>query len=289
MSKLSTASQQTLWIKILAILALFLLLQLPIAFVKGSTKQRSNSLADAKHNIEQSFNKSQSIVTPLFAITYTTTTTTSTWDKNLEDYRKIEIVSPQIKLIPADKTHIQSDIRTFEKKIGIFSAPFFESNIIIKGSLSNNILQLVEAEENFTDIQSIHVITLINDLRGVSSIPQLNINNQTFSFEEGSIIGSKLTGLNAKINLDILSTENNKTIEFEFTQPFKGTNSLSIYPIGQNNTVNLSSNWPHPSFNGNFLPSNHHITDEGFEATWKSTSLSSNLSTLLSQCESGRC
>ncbi|MCJ8312546.1 MAG: cell envelope integrity protein CreD [Saccharospirillaceae bacterium] len=284
-----SASQQKLWIKILAILVLFLLLQLPMAFVKDSIKQRANSLADAKHNIEQSFSKSQSIVTPLFVVKYTTTTTSNVWDKNLKNYRSIKTTAQKTKLIAADQTHIQSDIQTFEKKIGIFSTPVFESNMTVKGTIPNNLIQLVEAQENFTKIQSIHLVTLINDLRGVTSIPQLKINKQNFLFEEGSIIDDSLTGLNVKLNLEVFKSENNKSIEFEFTLPFKGTNSLSIYPVGQNNEVNLSSNWPHPSFNGNFLPSKHNITDEGFEATWKLTSLSSNLSSLLSQCELGHC
>jgi inner membrane protein len=54
-----------------------------------------------------------------------------------------------------------------------------------------------------------------------------------------------------------------------------GTERLGIVPLGGATQVALRSNWPHPSFNGQFLPSERTVTAEGFDAQWRISSLSS--------------
>ncbi|BCE03343.1 cell envelope integrity protein CreD [Marinicellulosiphila megalodicopiae] len=282
-------TQRAFWIKVLIIFGLFLLLQIPMMFVQDSVKQRSYSLQDAKHNIEQSYSKSQSIVTPILAITYQTSEIKSVWDKNLEAYINQEYISTHTKLRPANQVLVDSNIQTSMRKMGIFNTPVFESNMKVSGNFEPSIISDIQSIEHFQKIESISLITFINDLRGITSIPQLNMNEDTYYFEEGTLIDPELTGLHTNIPLSAFKDSLTTPVSFNFVLPFKGTSSLSVYPVGQTNEVNLSSNWPHPSFNGKFLPVNHDITNEGFSATWKITSLSSNLSTLLSQCESGRC
>ncbi|WP_298495848.1 cell envelope integrity protein CreD [uncultured Maritimibacter sp.] len=47
-----------------------------------------------------------------------------------------------------------------------------------------------------------------------------------------------------------------------------GAQYLQIVPVGRNTAVTFTSDWPHPSFTGSFLPDGSTITDTGFEATW---------------------
>lgn len=47
-----------------------------------------------------------------------------------------------------------------------------------------------------------------------------------------------------------------------------GAQGLRIAPVGRQSVVNIVSDWPDPSFAGNFLPDASHITDAGFEAQW---------------------
>lgn len=54
-----------------------------------------------------------------------------------------------------------------------------------------------------------------------------------------------------------------------------GTEDLSFAPIGEQSRFKLSSDWPHPSFNGRFLPSQRSVTEQGFEAEWQLSALAS--------------
>ena len=49
-------------------------------------------------------------------------------------------------------------------------------------------------------------------------------------------------------------------------------------PIADNNRVSLKSDWPHPSFAGQFLPQpeSQQVSKDGFEAQWTLTALASN-------------
>ena len=52
-----------------------------------------------------------------------------------------------------------------------------------------------------------------------------------------------------------------------------GTGDLAFAPVADNTRVDLSSDWPHPSFAGRFLPAASSVTREGFSATWQLSAL----------------
>src|SRR5262249_27434344 len=49
---------------------------------------------------------------------------------------------------------------------------------------------------------------------------------------------------------------------------FNGSVSLTIAPVARETRVSLSSNWPHPSFSGAFLPDDRAVTTAGFTSAW---------------------
>lgn len=59
-----------------------------------------------------------------------------------------------------------------------------------------------------------------------------------------------------------------QTDVFTFALGFNGAGDLSFAPVGRETKVQLTSDWPHPSFNGAFLPDASEIQDTGFTASW---------------------
>lgn len=55
---------------------------------------------------------------------------------------------------------------------------------------------------------------------------------------------------------------------FNLTLGFNGANDLSATPMGRTSSVTMTSDWPHPSFFGSFLPDHSEIDETGFSATW---------------------
>jgi len=72
---------------------------------------------------------------------------------------------------------------------------------------------------------------------------------------------------------------------FEFRTVIAGSRDLSILPLGSKTTLQLHSNWPHPSFHGAFLPAEHTITAAGFDARWQVLELNRSYRQLWSEFE----
>lgn len=62
----------------------------------------------------------------------------------------------------------------------------------------------------------------------------------------------------------------------EVTLDLVGTGELAFAPIGDTTHVTLTSDWPHPSFAGRFLPNERSVTPQGFSAEWKLSALATS-------------
>ncbi len=76
------------------------------------------------------------------------------------------------------------------------------------------------------------------------------------------------------INTPIAIDKNQKTQKFALNLKLKGSKSIKFLPLGEFTKVNIKSPWQSPSFNGSFLPTKRVVSENGFDATWKVTSLS---------------
>ncbi|NKX43355.1 cell envelope integrity protein CreD [Roseicyclus persicicus] len=56
--------------------------------------------------------------------------------------------------------------------------------------------------------------------------------------------------------------------DYALTLGFNGAAELRATPMGRSTTVTMQSDWPHPSFDGAFLPDRSEVTEQGFTATW---------------------
>jgi inner membrane protein len=68
-----------------------------------------------------------------------------------------------------------------------------------------------------------------------------------------------------------------REIPFEISLPLRGSDTLAFVPVGQRTAVNLTSNWPSPSFTGALLPERRAVSGGGFTAGWRASSLGRNV------------
>lgn len=90
-----------------------------------------------------------------------------------------------------------------------------------------------------------------------------------------------------KIALEPLSSDKNgisglvgdprNITQYKLQVGVNGAQSLRAAAVGRTSTVNFSSDWPHPSFFGDFLPDGSEISDAGFTANWQVPHLARNL------------
>ncbi|HET9810227.1 MAG TPA: cell envelope integrity protein CreD [Sphingomicrobium sp.] len=63
-------------------------------------------------------------------------------------------------------------------------------------------------------------------------------------------------------------------VDVEFNYDFRGNASLTLVPDAGDTSWTVRSPWPHPSFAGDFLPTDRQVDDKGFVATYRIGNLS---------------
>ncbi|HYW58276.1 MAG TPA: cell envelope integrity protein CreD [Polaromonas sp.] len=111
----------------------------------------------------------------------------------------------------------------------------------------------------------------VSDARGIRHA-SVKIGDQVLPLKPGTFFGSHPRGVHAPLPPGLArATPVEAVLELELV----GTESISVVPLGGDTRMQLSSNWPHPSFGGQFLPVDRKISDNGFEASWRVSALAS--------------
>lgn len=111
----------------------------------------------------------------------------------------------------------------------------------------------------------------VSDARGIRQAV-LQVNGAPQTARAGTFMGAYPRGVHSPLPA---STDLAAPLKAELELELLGTERLGIVPLGGATQVTLRSNWPHPSFNGQFLPSDRTVTDAGFDASWRVSALSS--------------
>ena len=106
----------------------------------------------------------------------------------------------------------------------------------------------------------------------ITKAPSLSWNNQALDFLPSAGAGRQGIHANLGENLD------GDSYDFSFSLELNGSIGAFFAPFGRDTQVKINSNWPSPSFQGNWLPTNRTVNGDGFEATWNMPFLSRNYS-----------
>lgn len=112
----------------------------------------------------------------------------------------------------------------------------------------------------------------LSDARGIR-VAELMVNGQGVPVQPGSGLERQPRGFQARLDGD--SWPASGALSVQLTLELVGTQTLSLAPVAGTTLVHMRADWPHPSFGGRFLPSERQIGEQGFDATWKVTSLAS--------------
>ncbi|MEN8164029.1 MAG: cell envelope integrity protein CreD [Acidobacteriota bacterium] len=104
----------------------------------------------------------------------------------------------------------------------------------------------------------------LSDPRGIVEVEGFEINGQTVQVRPGTTLGDVFPrGFHAGVG-DITGD----SLDIRLPVSLRGSGSLRFLPLGATTRASIRSDWPHPSFIGDVLPSTREITDGGFSAQW---------------------
>ncbi len=279
--------KRTMTKKMVMIGLLILLLMIPLLMIEGVVSERSGYRYQVRHSIAESWTGEQKLIGPLLVVPYKEYYTKKVWDEKLKQYQTETHHWKRELYIAPEQLSIVAEVATEERKRGLYAIPVYKSELALSGHFSNRQLQeLLKSTSHRVEWQPAHLAVLVSDVRGISTQPLLQWQGKALEFQSGSEIGKQRSGMHAPLGkLDVAAV----TYAFDFMLPLRGMETLQFAPLGKSTEVQLSADWPHPSFIGRYLPGERTIDAEQFSASWAISSFSSGMPQLLAECQGGNC
>ena len=278
---------RNLLIKLGAIAALIFLLMIPILMIDGMIEERQSLRDGVLEDIARSSSYSQKITGPLLVVPYRKTvrqwkTHTKTGERYLEEGE----ASGRLYFLP-ERLALGGDISTELRARGIYQARLYHSNSRLAGHFALPANFGVTEDLGDYRFGEPFVSVGISDIRGIKNNLVLQLGERRLPFQPGSADPLLGAGVHAPLPLAVADTHQAQRLEFAFDLLLQGTGRLDIAPVGRETLVDLSADWPHPSFVGEYLPSEREITTTGFSARWQTSFFATNMEEALAACTSG--
>jgi inner membrane protein len=173
-------------------------------------------------------------------------------------------LSKRLFVLP-ENLKIKAQISTDVLHRGIFDAVIYTSKITVNGNFDKLELTKAGIDPGALQYDKARLAFSVSDLKGLKSNPVVHIQNQEFNAEPAyGAAGPFSRGL----QVDFTLAKDSK-VNFSFALDLKGSVELSFQHLGKTTDVEVTSNWPTPSFQGRYLPDQRTVTKAGFHAQWR--------------------
>jgi len=259
-----------IYFKIGVIIIIILLLLIPTSMIKGLIHEREYTQKQAIYEVSSKWGEEQTLTGPFITVPYT---------RYVKQYSQKDSANIMVKVkqymhfLPT-QLNVSGSINPERRNRGIYEIVVYNSVLKISGVFSH--LDFAELDIPVKDIQ-FDKATLslgISDLRGIEKQVSLHWNEETHSFNPGTITNDLIeSGINTNVGI---TNSDSAYYEFSLSLDLKGSQKLYFIPVGEITDVNISSEWNNPSFNGAFLPDDRTVNADGFDANWNILHLNRN-------------
>jgi len=278
---------RSLAIKFGAIALLMLLLLVPLMMIDGLIRERQYLRDGVLEDIARSSSNSQLISGPVLVVPYRQTVREWKTDAKGKRIQESKEVSGRLYLLP-DRFELDGKVQTERRARGIYEARLFHANNHISGTFV--LPAQLGIDEDFADYRfdEPYLAVGISDIRGIENALTLQLGERQLEFMPGTQVSWLGDGVH--VTLPRVDGRQQQRLDFSFDLALQGTGQLQVIPVGKTSNVHLSADWPHPSFIGNYLPTQREVTEQGFSANWQTSFFSTNLHEAMSNCvDTNRC
>ncbi len=220
-------------------------------FVLALVEDRQSRADEAKIEIAQGWGKRQTIVGPLL-IAETSAA------QGAQSYLENAYVLPE-------NLHYEITLEPEVRSRGIFTSVVYTSRIKVSGEFSPDDMRTLTSR----GVRSATLALAITDTRGIEQQLDLTWNGISFPLEPGPGFDTRgSSGLHTTVPVS-----NSANIPFSFELQLRGSEGISVAPLGTETTLSIASPWPTPKFVGEFLPASREIAKDGFTSLWRLSSL----------------
>lgn len=268
--------------KIGAILFLTLLLLIPMVRIQFLIRERQALRNSVVQDIARGAGYAQTVTGPLLIVPYTRKVQEQQLDANQKPVTVTRETSGELRLLPATMD-LAGQLDTDERQRGIYKARIFNADAKLAGRFDIPANYGVGNDAGSYSFGTPHLVLGISDIRGIGNALTLRANGATVAFQPGTGTAVLTGGVQAPLTITTTAAE--QALEYQIELKLQGTGDFQVTPVGRDSHVKLVSDWPHPSFVGEFLPRERDISAKGFTAEWQTSFFATNMEEWLGHCE----
>lgn len=256
--------------KLAALAAVGFLLLIGLTMISGVVHDRQRWRDEATRSVAQSLAHAQTLVGPLLhsACVESWEETVGTGAERRTEERRREFLLTA----PPERLQVRSTALMEERARGLHKVNAYTLKAQFMAQWPDLAALRPESTVRGSRLQCGAPILMlaVEDARGIRAA-QLDVEGNAQSLKPGTFHPVYARGLHAALPEALRHREGTvaATLELELM----GTERLAIVPLGGTTDVQMQSSWPHPSFAGRFLPAEREVTDSGFTARWRLSSL----------------
>jgi len=274
--------------KFLLILFLILLLLVPLFFVYGLIWERETRARSVRGEVGELWGPEQRILGPFLVVPYTVRIETAQGEK------RIELIQERRAVFTPETLEVAGRVEAKKLRRSIFEVPVYGARLKLSGRFRAPRIADVAADVvqvRWRDAAFALGLSGVSGLKEATALKIAGAADIPFAPSIG-FPSTNLSGIHAKLadaGGALLPDPEQPPQGFAFAVnlSFNGSVSLNLAPVARETRVSLSSDWPHPSFSGTFLPDEREVTAAGFSAAWKIPHLARSVPEAWSLTEAG--
>jgi inner membrane protein len=247
-------------VKIAVIGGLILMLLIPLGMVSSLVAERQSRQKDATKEVAESWGRPQTLAGPVLTVPYLV---------HLKNEKGLEISTQTywVRFLP-ETLKIEGNVESERRNRGIFEVAVYRTGLHWTGTFQRPSFESWRVDPKDVLWRDAYLSIGVPDMRGITSGIGLTWGNRSLQLSPGGAEDELWhSGLMVGIP-DLAAGKPGDAYTFAFDLTVNGSEELSFLPLAKETTVALKSNWPSPSFNGEFLPAKRTVRGTGFEALW---------------------
>ncbi len=254
------------------------LMNIPLGMVADIVNERNALYHDVLHDISSTWGQQQNLQGPVLIVPYTEKITTVKVLTDANGFeRKVDKThyNERTAIILPEDLNIDANLLSTTRKRSLYEALVYTADVKISGNFKRPDISSLSKHIDEIHWDKAWFTLGISDTQAINKISSLSWNmpntaHQQVDFGPSTKLSKTIVnGFHAPLTIPAEGTESQQdSFNFSLTMNINGSNGFYFSPFGKTTNVTISSNWPHPSFQGNVLPEEPTISDEGFKANW---------------------
>jgi len=253
-------------VKVFVLGVLFLILMIPTQWILGLVREREIRHGEVIGEVSSKWGREQSLIGPMLAVPYQ-----ERWvdeDGKSQKGKKVLYLLPRV-------LNIRGDIAAQTRRRSIYNVTLYENQLSLQGEFSLDALRESKIPQKDWLLKESRLVIAVSDLKGIQDPLRIQWEGQEVEPKIGTLPPGMAYFSALEARLPVVSADSPS--RFSVHLAIRGSRGFFVAPVGGLTRMALKSAWPHPSFDGFFLPDSRTISPSGFSAEWSISHLNREL------------